>query len=258
MADRMDELLHLLGQEANEQVDFEAAFADVLAKAQAAEQAACPTPAQKWKRAWLRAMPVAAGMVVVLGLALLLNGLYKDLTVPKSEAPELAMSAAESDAQAAPAPAAMFSAPEAAEDRGAGIMAQPSLTEESPFYAAATITVPAAGSACGKVVAESNSQPTPGQTLLNGTHDAYDAEGGICFIGEAPRPAAIEKLAALGYEACPSSDAHVDQLAVLQPGEACIAPSGEIGVWNTGDGFLTLANPALSQMDLFEILLQAL
>ena len=50
MADKMDALLTALGQEANEQVDFDGAFAQILAQHQQQAQAA-PRPRRRW-RAW--------------------------------------------------------------------------------------------------------------------------------------------------------------------------------------------------------------
>ena len=58
MADRMDELLYRVGNEANENIDFEAAFAQVLAKAQAKARSECVNgplckPATfPWPRGW--------------------------------------------------------------------------------------------------------------------------------------------------------------------------------------------------------------
>lgn len=48
MADKMDALLTALGQEANEQVDFDGAFAQILAQHQQQAQAA-PQPRRRWQ-----------------------------------------------------------------------------------------------------------------------------------------------------------------------------------------------------------------
>ncbi|MEA4970712.1 MAG: hypothetical protein VB051_09325 [Candidatus Pelethousia sp.] len=273
--DRMDELLDVIGAEANEKIDFEAALFEVLAKAQAKEQERSQQAARKKPRMQVRYLSMAAGVILLVGAAVLLNrsGLMRGAgsATPESAQPQLAMSAADADtaagaaeaapeapaaaaAPAAPAPAA-FAAP--AED-GGGMTGQSRIMAQ-PFYGSAAITVPAAGSACtqGSAKNGADSTPLPEEALRNGSHDAYDAEGGICRIGETARLTAQEKLAALGYAACFSTDAHVDQLAALLPGEACIANAGEIAVWNTGDGFLTLWDPTLSQMELYDLLMQA-
>ncbi len=267
--DRMDELLDVIGSEANDKIDFEAALFEVLAKAQAKEQERSQQAARKKPRMQARYLSMAAGVILLVGAAVLLNrsGLMRGAgsAAPESAQPQLAMSAAGADtaagaaeaapeAPAAPAPAA-FAAP--AED-GGGLMGQSRIMAE-PFYGSAAITVPAAGSACTQGSAKNGADPTPlpEEALRNGSHDAYDAQGGICQIGETARLTAQEKLAALGYTACFSTDAHVDQLAALLPGEACIASAGEIAVWNTGDGFLTLWDPTLSQMELYDLLMQA-
>ncbi len=276
--DRMDELLDRIGVEANETIDFEAALFEVLAKAQAKEQERGQQAARKKPRMQARYLSMAAGVVLLVGAAVLLSrsGLMKgaDFGASESAAPQLAMSTASADTAAgaleaapeaaaepaAPAPAA-FAAPaegDAPAEDGGRAAGQSRITG-APFYGSAAITVPAAGSACteGSSKSGAESTPLPEEALRNGSHDAYDAEGGICLIGETTRLTAQEKLAALGYTACFSTDAHVDQLAALLPGEACIADSGEIAVWNTGDGFLTLWNPTLSQMELYDLLLQA-
>ncbi len=275
--DRMDELLDMIGTEANEKIDFEAALFEVLAKAQAKEQERSQQAARK--KPWMQAryLSMAAGVVLLVGAAVLLtrSGLMKGAGsgAPESAEPQLAMSTASADtaagaaeaapeapAAAAPAPAA-FAAPAegAAPPEDGGMMAGQSRITGSPFYGSAAITVPAAGSACTQGSSKDSAEPTPlpEEALRNGSHDAYDAEGGICRIGETTRLTAQEKLASLGYEACFSTDAYADQLAALLPGEACIANSGEIAVWNTGDGFLTLWNPTLSQMELYDLLMQA-
>ena len=70
MADKMDALLTALGQEANEQVDFDGAFAQILAQHQQQEAQAAPQPRRRW-RAWRGTLSMAAGMVVVLGTVLI-------------------------------------------------------------------------------------------------------------------------------------------------------------------------------------------
>lgn len=279
--DRMDELLDRIGTEANEKIDFEAALFEVLAKAQAKEQERSQQAARK--KPWMQAryLSMAAGVVLLVGAAVLLNrsGLMKGAGsgAPESAQPQLAMATASADTAAgaadaapeapaaaaepaAPAPAA-FAAPAegAAPAEDGGVMAGQSRITGTPFYGSATITVPAAGSACTETGSKNTTEstPLPEEALRNGSHDAYDAEGGICRIGETTRLTAQEKLAALGYAAYFSGDAYVDQLAALLPGEACIANAGEIAVWNTGDGFLTLWNPTLSQMELYDLLMQA-
>lgn len=259
MADRMDELLGAIGEEANARIDFEAAFAGVLAKAQAEGRAACKTPARKRRWAQTRSLSMAAGAVLLLGAAVvfgrggLMNGPGAGSAAPEAAEPQLAMSS-EPAADAAPAPAAMFAAPGSPQDTGAGLTAESRLLD-APFYGTAVITVPAAGLPCGEGNSKgSDAQPAPEQALLNGSHDAHDTEGGVCMIGQTTRLSALEKLREQGYEACPSTDAHADQLAALLPGEACIALSGEIGVWNTGDGFLTLLNTSLSQQEIYELM----
>lgn len=267
MADRMDELLDSIGKEANASIDFEAAFAEVLAKAQAQELAqANQKGPRRWAWAKARYLSMAAGMVVILGAAVLLGrgGLKKEFGAGAAESaePQLAMSsesAAPAEAPAAPAPAAfaMPITPGGGEGDTGSAQGDVRIAGDV-FYGSTAITVPAAGSACAETPkASADVQAQREESLLNGSHDAYDAEGGICMIGETTRLAAQEKLAELGYTACFSTDAHVDQLAMLLPGEACIANSGEIGVWNTGDGFLTLSNPALSQMEIYDLLLSA-
>ena len=100
MADKMDALLTALGQEANEQVDFDGAFAQILAQHQQQAQAA-PQPRRRW-RAWRGTLSMAAGMVVVLGTVLIAgqSGLFN----AKGAAP-----------QAAPAEASMYAADAEAE-----------------------------------------------------------------------------------------------------------------------------------------------
>lgn len=271
MADRMDALLDAIGKEANAEIDFEAALAGVLAKAQAAEEAHAKKPARIWARPGMRYLSMAAGMVLLLGAAVLLGRgfmLPGDLSgAPAPEAaPQLAMApeGAAAPAEGAspadtaqiqgalPAPAA-FAAPT---EPGGGM----ALMTEDIFYGSAAITVPAAGlprSDTGLPKTKPAEEAAREESLLNGSHDAYDAEGGICMIGQADRLLAQGKLQEAGYNASFSSDAHVDQLAMLQPGEACIANAGEIGVWNTGSGFLTLNDPALGQREIYDILLGA-
>ena len=101
MADKMDALLTALGQEANEQVDFDGAFAQILAQHQQQAQAA-PQPRRRW-RAWRGTLSMAAGMVVVLGTVLIAgqSGLFN----AKGAAPEAA----------APAEASMYAADAEAE-----------------------------------------------------------------------------------------------------------------------------------------------
>ena len=269
MADRMDELLYRVGNEANESIDFEAAFAQVLAKAQAKEkeQAQSTQRVRKWPFVQTRYLSMAAGVVLLLGVAVLLgrSGLMAksmDSAAPQSPAagePEIGMAMEGADMAAASEaePSAAFAAPSMPAD--GPMMVQSSRITDSPFYGTAAITVPAAGSGAEATLkAPANATAMPEETLQNGSHDAYDDEGGICLIGETDPLAAQEKLAELGYTASFSTDAHMDQLASLLPGEACIANSGEIAVWNTGNGFLTLWDPALGQMELYDLLMQAI
>lgn len=280
MIDRMDEILLSIGNEANAQIDFEAAFAEVLAQAQAKEdllaQEVTVRPARKRvSSAQIRALSMAAGAVVLISLAMLLRqgGLMKGAgsPAPQAAAPELAMATAEASDAGAPsifaAPQAPAALDEAAREPAAGalpdstggILGQTRI-EESTFYSSAAITVPATDETLSGApkTGEKPQSTSENGLLINGSHDAHDAEGGICMIGTMARSLAQEKLTSAGYSASFSTDAHEDQLAALAPGEACIAFAGEIAVWNTGDGFLTLWNPALSQVDLYDILVAAM
>ena len=111
MADKMDALLTALGQEANEQVDFDGAFAQILAQHQQRAQAA-PQPRRRW-RAWRGTLSMAAGMVVVLGTVLIAgqSGLFNAKgAAPEAAAPaEASMYATDAEAEmdvTAEAPAA--------------------------------------------------------------------------------------------------------------------------------------------------------
>ena len=49
MADKMDALLTALGQEANEQVDFDGAFAQILAQLEKPVAQAAPQTRRRWR-----------------------------------------------------------------------------------------------------------------------------------------------------------------------------------------------------------------
>ena len=118
MADKMDALLTALGQEANEQVDFDGAFAQILAQHQQQEAQAAPQPRRRW-RAWRGTLSMAAGMVVVLGTVLLVgrSGLFNAKGAAPQAAPaEASMYAGDAEAEmdvTAEAPAAEIPAAEA-------------------------------------------------------------------------------------------------------------------------------------------------
>ena len=262
MADRMDDLLYAIGNDANAKIDFEAALAEVLAQTEAKEaalgQSTAPKPFKnKFSQMPTRALSMAAGAVVLLGVAVFLSqsGLLNGAGPELAGSPEAA-SAADAGSSAPQEPAAAPAAGAAQDVYGLEIGQL--VVPDSCFYGSASITVPATGEALiGTPKASPNSQPMEERALLNGIHDAYDTDGVICMIGLSSRDEAQEKLGEMGYTAYYSTDAHEDQLASLQPGEACIAACGEVGVWNTGDGFLTLWNPALSQFEIYDVLIAA-
>lgn len=268
MADRLDDPLTLLGQEANEAVDFDGAFAQVLAKAEAHEEtpateapAAKAAASQKPRRqkAWRAALSMAAAAVVLLGVAALmrqtglLNGagsappaaMPSEARAAGDAAAPQAAAAAETEPEAAIAPFAAAPASEPAGEPGAGAprLASAQL-EGSPFYAQGALLPPAPQE---DGAADAGSAQAPLEVL-----------GDICMLGEAPAKEALEALQSAGYTASLGGDAYVDQGRALESGEACIAPGGQIGVWNTGDGFITLTGPSLTQTEMYDAFLSAL
>lgn len=254
MADKMDALLTALGQEANEQVDFDGAFAQILAQHQQQAQAA-PQPRRRW-RAWRGTLSMAAGMVVVLGTVLIAgqSGLFN----AKGAAPEAA----------APAEASMYATDAEAEmDVTAEAPAAEIPAAEAPAEAAVSPSVAAiprdaqpeaeTGSSAGGAdqeeraeAAQATSEEAPAAVQVPKTGgvqiqdpDGNQLDAGLKKLAETPAQTALQRLQDAGYPARLVDE--VDASADLPIGYAYYALDGGLGIWNTGDGYVYLYDPTL-------------
>lgn len=250
MADKMDALLTALGQEANEQVDFDGAFAQILAQHQQQQAQAAPQPRRRWRQ-WRGALSMAAGLVVILGTVLIAgqSGLFN----AKGAAPQAAATA-EASMYAAGAEAEMDVTAEAAE-APAEEPAAPSLAAASPRDMQPSAE---SESSTGGAVQEESVETTqaPSQEVPAEEHvikidgvELQDPQGNLLEAGaeqpgEAPAQSALQRLLEAGHPAQLMAEA--DAPSGLPAGYAYIALEGGLGIWNTGDGYIYLYDPQLS------------
>lgn len=253
MADKMDALLTALGQEANEQVDFDGAFAQILAQHQQQQAQAAPQPRRRWRQ-WRGALSMAAGMVVVLGTVLIAgrSGLFN----AKGAAPQAAATAeasmyaadaeTEATAEAAEAPAA--EAPAAEEP------AAPSLSAASPRDIPAEEETGSSAVGAGQEESAEATQAAGEEAPVavqvpktDGVQiqdpDGNQLEAGMKKLSEIPAQTALQRLLDAGYPARLVDE--VDASADLPAGYAYYALEGGLGIWNTGDGYIYLYDPTL-------------
>lgn len=249
MADKMDALLTALGQEANEQVDFDGAFAQILAQHQQQAQAA-PQSRRRW-RAWRGTLSMAAGMVVVLGTVLIAgqSGLFNAKgAAPEAAAPaEASMYATDAEAEmdvTAEAPAAEAPAEAAVSPSVAAIPrdAQPEAETGS--------SAGGAGQEESAEAAQATSEEAPVAVQVPKTDgvqiqdpDGNQLEAGRKKLAETPAQTALQRLQDAGYPARLVDE--VDASADLPIGYAYYALDGGLGIWNTGDGYVYLYDPTL-------------
>lgn len=248
MADKMDALLTALGQEANEQVDFDGAFAQILAQHQQQQAQAAPQPRRRW-RAWRGTLSMAAGMVVVLGTVLLVgrSGLFN----AKGAAPQAAATA-EASMYAAGAEAEMDVTAEAAE-APAEEPASPSLAaipRDAQPEAETGSSAGGAGQEESAEAAQATSEEAPVAVQVPKTDgvqiqdpDGNQLDAGLKKLAETPAQTALQRLQDAGYPARLVDE--VDASADLPIGYAYYALDGGLGIWNTGDGYVYLYDPTL-------------
>ncbi len=255
MADKMDALLTALGQEANEQVDFDGAFAQILAQHQQQEAQAAPQPRRRW-RAWRGTLSMAAGMVVVLGTVLLVgrSGLFNAKgAAPEAAAPaEASMYAADAEAEmdvTAEAPAAEIPAAEAPAEAAVSPSVA-AIPRDAQPEAETGSSAGGAGQEESAEAAQATSEEAPVAVQVPKTDgvqiqdpDGNQLEAGRKKLSETPAQTALQRLQDAGYPARLVDE--VDASADLPIGYAYYALDGGLGIWNTGDGYVYLYDPTL-------------
>ena len=213
MADKMDALLTALGQEANEQVDFDGAFAQILAQHQQQEAQAAPQPRRRW-RAWRGTLSMAAGMVVVLGTVLIAgqSGLFNAKgAAPEAAAPaEASMYATDAEAEmdvTAEAPAAEIPAAEAPAEAAVSPSVA-AIPRDAQPEAETGSSAGGAGQEESAEAAQATSEEAPVAVQVPKTDgvqiqdpDGNQLEAGRKKLSETPAQTALQRLQDAGYPA---------------------------------------------------------
>ncbi|MDR0840016.1 MAG: hypothetical protein LBN26_01325 [Christensenellaceae bacterium] len=221
--DKMDELLGAIAREADEQVDYRAAFANVLAAAKIK---------QRQRRVWItRTLSAAAMVAVTLGIA---GALYnRGFGAAKSQENQAGgaqpMPMAES-ARMAPIP----------EDGGAQPYAYAAAEDASQQEAPAAGIVPRGDSLPEPAPAEEAEAlwlevPPEADEKPKAAGQAARKQASLVWIGEAK-----DALLALQGDGSIRAYAAQAQDVPLEAGQALLCEDGSYALWNTGEGLVAV------------------
>lgn len=213
MADNMDKLLYLIGEEANGEVDYDEMYQSILTKS--------ATP-RKITHKTVKYLGMAAACVIILGVAAMLPGGY--LKVAGSEQTQ-AVTEAEADS--------------IIEEEAVEAQYDAAPVEEASTEAAA----PEAAMAEGTVITE-DAADTSGSAPANGPLDggmdecALYADTGSYYVGM-PDPGLEERL----KELCPAAAITPCDREDIDPGYAEITVSAceNTALWSTGSGVICIS-----------------